>query len=171
MPSGNGGRERKLTDAYTFQQDLGSGRGSGLDWGGWPGAGSGGGRGADAGGDDQAASGEGVVQGAVGYYATAQLGGREVWRRILCAFHAGGYERVLAEVPVKIEGHDLPAGIYGVGFIPGGKFIVLDVGSHDLFTVDSHTEADLKRPVPLKVTAAKDGFRLYEGRSYVTFAR
>jgi hypothetical protein len=77
----------------------------------------------------------------------------------------------IAEVPVKIEGHDLPAGIYGVGFIPGGKFIVLDVGSHDLFTVDSHTEADLKRPVPLKVTAAKDGFRLYEGRSYVTFAR
>jgi len=70
----------------------------------------------------------------------------------------------IAEVPVKIEGHDLPAGIYGVGFIPGGKFIVLDVGSHDLFTVDSHTEADLKRPVPLKVTAAKDGFRLYEGR-------
>ena len=77
----------------------------------------------------------------------------------------------IAEVPVKIEGRDLPAGIYGVGFIPGGKFIVLDVGSHDLFTVDSHTEADLKRPVPLKVTAAKDGFRLYEGRSYVTFAR
>ena len=77
----------------------------------------------------------------------------------------------IAEVPVKIEGHDLPAGIYGVGFIPGGKFIVLDVGSHDLFTVDSHTEADLKRPVPLKVTAAKDGFRLYEGRSYVKFAR
>jgi len=77
----------------------------------------------------------------------------------------------ITEVALKIEGHELPAGVYGVGFIPGGKFIVLDVGSHDLFTVDSHNEADLKRPVPLKVTAAKDGFRLYEGRTYITFAR
>ena len=77
----------------------------------------------------------------------------------------------ITEVPVKIEGHDLPAGVYGVGFIPGNKFIVLDVGSHDLFTVASHNEADLKRPTPLKVTAAKDGFRLYAGRNYITFAR
>ena len=77
----------------------------------------------------------------------------------------------ITEVPIKIEGHDLPAGIYGVGFIPGQKFIVLDVGAHDLFTVSSHPDAELKRPMPLKVTADKGGFRLYEGRNYITFAR
>jgi hypothetical protein len=77
----------------------------------------------------------------------------------------------ITEVPLKIEGHDLPAGIYGVGFIPDHKFIVLDVGAHDLFTVTSHPDAELKRPMPLKVTTGKGSFRLYEGRNYITFAR
>jgi hypothetical protein len=75
------------------------------------------------------------------------------------------------EVAIKVEGHELPAGIYGVGFIPDSKFIVLDVGAHDLFTVTSKNDGDLKRPTPLKVVAAKDGFRLYAGRNYVTFTR
>jgi hypothetical protein len=77
----------------------------------------------------------------------------------------------IAEVPIKIEGHDLAAGIYGAGFMPGDKFVVLDVGAHDLFTVSSHKDAEMKRPMPLKVTAEAGGFRLYEGRNYVTFAR
>jgi hypothetical protein len=51
------------------------------------------------------------------------------------------------------------------------KFIVLDVGAHDLFTVTSHTDAELKRPMPLKVTAGPGGFRLFEGKRFVTFAR
>ncbi len=77
----------------------------------------------------------------------------------------------IAEVPVKIEGHALPAGIYGVGFIGGDKFNVLDVGAHDLFTVGSHTDAELKRPMPLKVAEGQGGYRLYAGRRYVTFSR
>ncbi|WP_263350787.1 hypothetical protein [Acidicapsa acidisoli] len=77
----------------------------------------------------------------------------------------------IAEVPIKIEGHDLAAGIYGVGFIPDNKFVVLDVGAHDLFTVSSHKDEEMKRPMPLKVTAEAGGFRLYEGRNYITFAR
>ena len=77
----------------------------------------------------------------------------------------------ITEVPLKIEGHSLAAGIYGVGFIADDKFVVLDVGAHDLFTVTSHTDAELKRPMPLKVTAEKGGFRLFEGRRYITFAR
>jgi hypothetical protein len=77
----------------------------------------------------------------------------------------------ITEVPIKIEGHELAAGIYGVGFVGGDKFVVLDVGAHDLFTVDSHADAELKRPMPLKVTAANGGFRLYEGRRFVTLAR
>jgi hypothetical protein len=77
----------------------------------------------------------------------------------------------IAEVPIKVEGHELAAGIYGVGFVGDDKFVVLDVGAHDLFTVSSHTDAELKRPMPLKVTADTSGFRLYEGRRYVVFAR
>ena len=77
----------------------------------------------------------------------------------------------ITEVPIKVEGHSLDAGIYGVGFIPGDKFVVLDVGAHDLFTVSSHKDEEMKRPMPLKVAAAVGGFRLYEGRNYVTFGR
>jgi len=77
----------------------------------------------------------------------------------------------IAETPVKIEGHDLPAGIYGIGFVGDNKFLVLDVGAHDLFTVDSKTDAELKRPTPMRMTAGPDGFRLYAGRRFVTIAR
>jgi len=76
----------------------------------------------------------------------------------------------ITESALKIGGHDLPAGIYGVGFIGGDKFIVTDVGAHDLFTVDSATDAGMKRPMPLQVTADPGGgFRLYTGRRYVQF--
>jgi hypothetical protein len=76
----------------------------------------------------------------------------------------------ITELALKIGGHDLPAGIYGVGFIGGDKFIVTDVGAHDLFTVDSATDASMKRPMPLQVTAdPSGGFRLYTGRRYVQF--
>jgi hypothetical protein len=77
----------------------------------------------------------------------------------------------ITEVPIKIEGHDLPAGIYGIGFIPEDKFVVLDVGAHDLFTVTSQADAEIKRPMPLKVAAVDGGFRLYEGRKFITFTR
>lgn len=77
----------------------------------------------------------------------------------------------ITEVAIKIEGHDLPAGIYGVGFVPGERFVVLDVGSHDLFYVGSHKDEAMKRPMPLKVTAEGSGFRLYAGRNYVGFGK
>jgi hypothetical protein len=78
---------------------------------------------------------------------------------------------LIAEVPIKIEAHNLPAGVYGVGFVADNKFVVLDVGAHDLFSVSSHKDEALKRPMPLKVTADNGGFRLYAGRNYVSFAR
>jgi hypothetical protein len=79
----------------------------------------------------------------------------------------------IAEVPIKIGGQSLPAGVYGVGFIGGDKFVVTDVGGHDVFTVNSATDNDLKRPLPLQVTAdaAGGGFRLYAGRRYVSLSR
>ncbi len=77
----------------------------------------------------------------------------------------------ITEEAIKIEGHELPAGIYGVGFLPGDKFLVMDVGAHELFTVSSHKDEAIKRPMPLKVTAEGGGFRLYTGRSYVGFGK
>jgi hypothetical protein len=57
-----------------------------------------------------------------------------------------------------------------VGFIAGDKFVVTDIGAHDVFTVSSSTDAEMKRPMPMQVTAdPAGGFRLYAGRRYVTF--
>lgn len=80
---------------------------------------------------------------------------------------------LLTEVPIEINGKRLPAGAYGVGFIAGNKFDVLDIGAHDIFTVDSVRDMDIRRPTPLQVQAAPEAhhYRLYSGRSYVTIAR
>jgi hypothetical protein len=78
----------------------------------------------------------------------------------------------ITEVPLKIGGQSLPAGIYGVGFVANDKFIVTDVGAHDLLTVGTSTDAGLKRPTPLQVMAdPAGGFRLYAGRRYIVFSR
>jgi hypothetical protein len=77
----------------------------------------------------------------------------------------------IAEVPLKFGSQNLSAGIYGVGFV-GGKFVVTDVGAHDVFTVDASTDAALKRPMPLQIMAdPSGGFRLYAGRKWVKFTR
>jgi hypothetical protein len=78
----------------------------------------------------------------------------------------------ITEVPIKIGGQSLPAGIYGVGFIGGDKFVVTDVGAHDVFTTNSKTDEGLKRPMPLQVMAdPAGGFRLYAGRKFVNLSR
>lgn len=78
----------------------------------------------------------------------------------------------ITEVPIKIGGENLPAGIYGIGFIGGDKFVVTDVGAHDVLSVTSGTDEGLKRPTPLQVTTdPAGGFRLYAGRRYVVFSR
>lgn len=78
----------------------------------------------------------------------------------------------ITEIPIKIGGENLPAGIYGVGFIAGDKFVVTDVGAHDVLTVNSGTDDGLKRPMPLQVTTdPAGGFRLYAGRKYVVFSK
>jgi len=79
---------------------------------------------------------------------------------------------LILEVPLTIGGKHLPAGAYGFGFLAGGKFLVTDLGGHDVLTAHSATDAALSRPRPLEVTAAPaGGFRLYAGRAYVEFNR
>jgi hypothetical protein len=77
----------------------------------------------------------------------------------------------ITEVPIKLGGHDLSAGIYGIGFV-GDTLIVTDVGAHDLFTVAATKDDQIKRPMPLQVlTDPSGGFRLYSLRHYVVITR
>jgi len=78
----------------------------------------------------------------------------------------------IAEVPLKFGSQNLPAGVYGIGFIGGNKFVVTDVGAHDVFSVTSSTDEAIKRPMPLQIMAdPTGGFRLYAGRKFVKFTR
>jgi len=77
----------------------------------------------------------------------------------------------ITEVPINVAGHSLGAGAYGIGFIEGDKFIVTDLGAHEVFTVSSATDSELKRPVPLQIVSDAGGFRLYAGRKYVVLTR
>jgi hypothetical protein len=73
----------------------------------------------------------------------------------------------ITEVKLSVEGTDLVPGSYGFGFSKDGKFLVMDVGANDLFTVSGHVDDKLTRPVPLKVVSDGDGYRLYAGRKWV----
>ena len=80
---------------------------------------------------------------------------------------------LITEVALTIEGQMLKPGIYGIGFLPGDQFVVMDVGAHDLLTTASHHDAALKRPSPLQILAdpAPNQFRLYVNRNYVVMTR
>ena len=79
---------------------------------------------------------------------------------------------LITEVTLEINGQSLKPGAYGVGFIEGDRFVVMDLGGHDLFTTSSQHDATLKRPTPLQVlaNATANGYRLYINRNYVIFA-
>lgn len=78
----------------------------------------------------------------------------------------------VAEDPIQIGGQSLPAGVYGAGFVAGNKFVLTDVGAHDVLSVSSSSDAELKRPTPLRFEAdPSGGYRLYCGRNYVTFTK
>ncbi len=79
---------------------------------------------------------------------------------------------LITESPLSIDGHRLEAGAYGVGFIAGDNFIVMDIGGHDLFTAHTTKDAELRRPSPLQVMTAPGAtgqYRIYAGRTFVAF--
>jgi hypothetical protein len=80
---------------------------------------------------------------------------------------------LLNEVTLEIGGQTLKPGAYGIGFLNGGKFVVMDLGANDVIQAVSQHDADLKRPVPLQVVASATAgtYRLYAGRDYVEFHR
>lgn len=78
----------------------------------------------------------------------------------------------ITEVPLDIDGQTLRPGAYGVGFVEGNKFLVMDLGAHDLITANGTHDSELKRPTPLQVLAdtAPNRYRLYINRNYVIFS-
>ena len=80
---------------------------------------------------------------------------------------------LLNEVTLEIGGETLKPGAYGFGFVEGGKFIVMDLGANDVLQTASQRDAEMKRPVPLRVVVSSTAgsYRLYAGRNYVEFRR
>ena len=79
----------------------------------------------------------------------------------------------ISEVPLVVGGQKLAPGAYGIGFLNGGKLVVMDLGAHDVFETGSTKDTEMKRPVPLQIVPASEGgkYRLYAGRDYVELQR
>jgi hypothetical protein len=75
---------------------------------------------------------------------------------------------LIAEVKLNIGGKELPPGQYGFGFSPDGKFLVMDVGANDLFSVAGQIDEKVAHPVPLKMVDDGGAYRLYAGRKWVS---
>ena len=73
---------------------------------------------------------------------------------------------LITESKLSIGGSDLPAGEYGFGFA-GDKFVVMNVANEDLLSSAYQTDAELKRPVPLKMAEDVACYKLYAGRKWV----
>ena len=80
---------------------------------------------------------------------------------------------LINEVPVELGGQTLKPGAYGIGFLEGNKFVVMDIGANDVLQAASVKDAEMKRPVPLQFMAGSGAgnYRLYHGRDYVEFHR
>lgn len=73
----------------------------------------------------------------------------------------------ITETKVSIGNQELIPGQYGFGFTKEGNFVVLDVAVNEMLSTSYETDDQLKRPVPFKIVAADDGYRLYAGKKYV----
>jgi hypothetical protein len=80
---------------------------------------------------------------------------------------------LITEVPLEIAGQHVNPGAYGFGFLQDGKFVLMDLGNHDLFRADAHHDADMKHPVPFQiVTGSSEGsFLIYSGRNSIEYKR
>jgi hypothetical protein len=74
---------------------------------------------------------------------------------------------LVSETKLDIGGSALPPGQYGFGFTADGKFVVMDVANNEVLNTASQTDAELKRPVPLKLVEDGAGYKLYAGKKWV----
>lgn len=79
---------------------------------------------------------------------------------------------LLSEVSLEIGGQTVKPGAYGFGFV-NGKFILMDLSASNLIEAPGQRDAEMKRPVPLQITAspAAGSYRLYVGRDFIEFSR
>jgi hypothetical protein len=78
---------------------------------------------------------------------------------------------LITEVALEVGGQKLPAGAYGFGFLAGDKFVVMDLGAHDVLQGSSMKDTEIKRPVPLQIVSTGGEYRLYVGRDHVEVTR
>jgi hypothetical protein len=79
---------------------------------------------------------------------------------------------LITEVPLMLGDKTLAPGAYGYGFIGDDKMVVMDLGANQLLSTTTTRDAALPRPNPLQVLpdpGSPNRYRLYLGRSYVTF--
>jgi hypothetical protein len=74
---------------------------------------------------------------------------------------------LITEVKLNIEGSELAPDEYGFGFSKDGKFLVMDVGANDLFSVAGQIDDKMPHPVPLKIAEDGGAYRLYAGRKWL----
>jgi len=79
---------------------------------------------------------------------------------------------LLSEVTLEIGGQTVKPGAYGFGFV-SGKFILMDLAANSLLEAAGQHDAEIRRPVPLQVTASSNAgsYRLYVGRDFIEFRR
>ena len=80
---------------------------------------------------------------------------------------------LITEVPLSIESQTLAPGAYGIGFIAEDHFVCSDLGGNFVVKAKSLRDIAIVRPNPLQIiadSASPEHFRLYSGRSYITFS-
>jgi hypothetical protein len=75
---------------------------------------------------------------------------------------------LITEVKINIGGTELQPGEYGFGFSPDARFLVMDVGANDLFSVAGKVDDKVAHPVPLKMVEDGGAYQLYAGRKWVS---
>ena len=78
---------------------------------------------------------------------------------------------IVTDSPVRVGGARLATGAYGFGFTSDGRLNVMDVGGRRVLSVRARNDDRLQRPRPLMMTDARNGVRLYSGRSFVVISR
>ena len=77
---------------------------------------------------------------------------------------------LITEAAVSIGGSNLPAGVYGFGTSPDGKFNVMNMAGEQVLTVATETDSAVAHPVPLTMKEDSGKYRLYLGRKHVTIS-
>lgn len=77
---------------------------------------------------------------------------------------------LLTETALEFGARRLESGAYGFGFV-GGRFLITDIGAHDVLATEASRDSQMNRPVPLQIIESSSGrgFQLCSGRDCVTF--